>query len=214
MKKGLKVSLLMVVLMVSLSACGDSSQWKETQTTESEELTEEVSAGDLFTEPAIETLKIFGSMYSDMEFLGEPKAVTPLDKENVILNYGHFTIAEYDGLTATFSVEEDFALKPDSGLIAITLTSDSYTNSNGIRVGMSKEELMKKYFLAEEDFLSAEEGENGFYYCIRDDGILSHKIPEYDFFYPAYNLENPIAFVYLVKDERVVAILLRHMSAG
>lgn len=162
------------------------------------------------TEPAaIETLT-FGSTYKDMTSLGEPNSITPIDDESIIINKGHYVTAEYDGLTVTLSAKEDFTLTPVSNIVAITAVADTYTDSRGLKVGTSKEELMQKYSMSESDFLSGKENEEQYHI---HNNFMTHDIPAYDSFYVSDDGEIPVILIYLIKDDCINGILLRHLTA-
>lgn len=217
------IGILFLTVAVLLTACGnqtisDKNAEKTISTEEQNKKTEIADADILETaesstvEPvAIENLKIFESTYDDMLSFGEPSNVTPIDEESVVVNKGHYAIAEYEGLWITFSVEDDFSLVPTSTIVAITALSDKYTDSNGFKIGTTKEELMQKYSINDDDFLSEE---NEQMYRIKDDTLLAHDIPEYDSFYPADTGESPIILIYLIKDNCINGILLRHLTTG
>lgn len=218
------VVIFFVTAAVLLTACGNQTisdkNTEKTIYTEEQHKKTEVADTDILetaepstVEPvAIENLKIFESTYGDMSSFGEPSNVTPIDVESVVVHKGHYTIVEYEGLWITFSAEDDFSLVPTSTIVAITALSDKYTDSNGFKIGTTKEELMQKYSINDNDFFSGEENEQ--IYRIKDDMLLAHDIPEYDSFYPVDTGESPIILIYLIKDNCVNGILLRHLTAG
>lgn len=151
------------------------------------------------------------STYDKMSDLGEPNAVIPVEDESIVSNKGYYVTVEYNGLMVTLSAEKDFALTSASSIVAVTALSDTYTDSCGMKVGMSKKELMREYSLTESDFLSGKE--NAEKYRIPDTNFIAHNIPFYDSFYVAENKDTPIALIYLIKDGCINGILLRHLTA-
>lgn len=161
-------------------------------------------------ENAIENLTL-NSTYKDMESFGEPDSITPVEDEAVIANKGYYVTAEYNGLTVTLSNDDTFTLTPSSSIIAITALSNAYTDSRGLNVGTSKKELMEKYSLSENDFLSGEE--NAAIYRIPKNTFIAHTIPDYDCFYAAVTKDHPVTLIYLIKNDCINGILLRHLTA-
>lgn len=157
----------------------------------------------------------FGSKYEDLSAWGEPKAITQIKDEAVVINKGYFDVVEYDGLAATVSAGTDWILPENAAIYSLTVLSDAYTDSEGLKVGDSKEKLMKQYNLYEHELIRAGEYEEEYeeLYRIHDDGIAVHELPDYDFFYPAERGNSPIILIYLIKDDCINGILLRHLTA-
>lgn len=187
--------IILMLCMIFLTGC--SKQKEDSLVTESVVM------------PAIENIT-WESTYEALDSLGEPASITPIDDESIIINKGYYVTAEYDGLTLTLSAKDDFTIVPESSVIAVTSLSDVYIDSNGVKVGMSKEELMQKYSIRENEFLSGEE--NGEIYRIHNN-FITHNIPAYDSFYVADNGDNPVVLIYLIKDDCINGILLRHLTA-
>lgn len=198
MKKRNLVILSCLLFIFIFSGCHSREEMIGTEATESEIKT-----------AAIENLT-FDSTYEQMSVFGEPNVVTPIDEESIVINKGHYVTAEYGGLEVTLSATEDFGLTESSSVYAVTVLSETYTDSNGLKVGTSKEELMQKFSLTEDEFLSGEENEAE--YRLKNN-FIAHQIPKYDSFYPAENGESPVILIYLIKDDCVNGILLRHLTA-
>lgn len=165
--------------------------------------------------PAIGGLTV-GSMYEELSAFGEPNKITPIDDEGTLLNKGYFVTVEYDDLTATVSAGTNFILTENSGIYSLSVFSDTYTDSEGLKVGDSKDKLIREYGLYEHELIRAGEYEEEYetLYRIHDDGIAEHELPDYDYFYPAENEDSPIILIYLIKDDCINGILLRHLTAG
>lgn len=156
-----------------------------------------------------------GSRYEELSAFGEVKVITPVKDEAVVTNKGYFDVVEYEGLTATVSAGTDFILPENAAIYSLTIFSDAYTDSKGLKVGDSKEKLMREYNLYEHELISAGEYEEEYeeLYRIQDDGIAVHELPAYDFFYPADKGNSPIILIYLIKDDCINGILLRNLTA-
>lgn len=204
----LAVITLVVLLFISKNNIEpeDSEVLTESVTIEPEVLTESVTIEGL----------TFGSMYEELSMLGDPKAITPIQDEAVVMNKGYFVTAEYEGLTATLSAGTNFILTESSNIYSLTALSDAYTDSKGLKVGDSKEKLMRQYNLYEHELIRAGEYEEEYeeLYRIHNDGIAAHELPDYDFFFAADNGESPVVLIYLIRDDCINGILLRHLTAG
>lgn len=194
-----KIQYVFVLLLLTILGTGCSKEGKLEHSLTETELREE----------HIENLSL-NSTYDKMSNLGKPIALIPVEDEAILINKGYYVTVEYDGLMVTLNAEKDFNLTPSSFIVAVTALSDAYTDSYGISVGMSKKELMQQYSFSENDLMDKENAE---VYRIPDTNFISHNIPDYDSFYVAENKDTPVALIYLIKDDYINGILLRHLTA-
>lgn len=196
-----KTRYMVVLLFIIVLGAGCSSDEKQ------EKFLSDMAVKDM--DISIENLSL-NSTYDKMSNLGKPNAIIPVEDEAIIINKGYYVTVEYDGLMVTLNTEKDFDLTPSSCIVAVTALSDAYTDSYGMRVGMSKKELMQKFSFSENDLMDKENAE---VYRIPDTNFISHNIPHYDSFYVIENEDMPIALIYLIKDDYINGILLRHLTA-
>lgn len=196
-----KFRYIVVLLFVIILGAGCSNDEKQ------EEFLSDIAAKD--KDISIENLSL-NSTYDKMSNLGKPTALISVEDEAIIINKGYYVTVEYGGLMVTLNAEKDFNLTPSSCIVAVTALSDAYTDSYGMRVGMSKKELMQQFSFSENDLMDKENAE---VYRIPDTNFISHNIPVFDSFYVVENEDMPIALIYLIKDDYINGILLRHLTA-
>lgn len=163
-----KIRYIVVLLFIIVLGTGCSNDEKQ------EELLSDITVKDM--DISIENLS-FNSTYDKMSDLGKPTALIPVEDDAVIINKGYYVTVEYDGLMVTLNTEKDFDLTPSSWIVAVTALSDAYTDSYGMRVGMSKKELMQQFSFSENDLMDKENAEA---YRIPDTNFISHNIPVFD----------------------------------
>lgn len=196
-----KLRYIVILLFVIVLGTGCSNDEKQ------EEFLSDIAVQDV--DISIENLSL-NTTYDKMTNLGKPNALVPVEDEAIIINKGYYVTVEYDGLIVTLNAEKNFDLTSSSSIVAVTALSDAYTDSYGMRVGMSKEELMRQFSFSENDLMDKENAE---IYRIPDTNFISHNIPIYDSFYVIENVDVPIVLIYLIKDDYINGILLRHLTA-
>lgn len=160
----------------------------------------------------------YGDIYANMSWLGEPVSIMPVENQSVINNKGFYVGVDYTGLEVTMKSDDDFRLMPSSAIYAITITGKDVMALGFYPVGTSKLKLQQVYQLKEDDFLEknknfSDSDERVETYRIEYDGIRKHNIPEYDSFCIIHEPDNPVALIYLLKEEMVKAVLVRHLTA-
>lgn len=146
------------------------------------------------------------------QLLGQPISKTDLDNDTEML-YGHYTMLEYPGLEITFNTDKEFNIdNSKSNIIELDITSSNYKTSSGITIGSFKTVLKSIYGIT--DFFSPlDEILIG---SQRIRGFRRESVPfvDYDEYCYVHNSKEPIGLIFLIKDDRVVRILIRHLTAG
>lgn len=153
----------------------------------------------------------FGHTYKEVkEQLGEPTAIVPILDEGIVLTKGHFVILEYPGLECIMDTNLS-TLEDRRTIVELTVTGENYYTPKKLTVGSKKEELKKAYYLADEDFIDKmDENLLGRIQGLRRE---NHTVPEYEEIAVIRAAESPVVLIYLLKEDKVTAMLIRHLSA-
>ncbi len=171
---------------------------------------------DISSDFKTNNISIFDTTYEQLiKIMGKPMNVTCIQDENVITNYGYFSILSYEGVEFIINSDDGFNLA-NGIVVEIDIVNSNVSTTRGITINDTKEKVKNTYSV-EEFYPLGNKNE----YPINPIRIKSFirgkseiKIDEYDEYCYIQSKDKPIALIFLFKDNIVKRIMLRHLTAG
>ncbi|KGG80972.1 hypothetical protein Y919_03095 [Caloranaerobacter azorensis H53214] len=218
MKRNITVLVVILIILTTVIFIGNHKH-KENETFGKlvpNKYDNEKIVSDISSDFKTNNISIFDTTYEQLiKIMGKPMNVTCIQDENVITNYGYFSILSYEGVEFIINSDDGFNLA-NGIVVEIDIVNSNVSTTRGITINDTKEKVKNTYSV-EEFYPLGNKNE----YPINPIRIKSFirgkseiKIDEYDEYCYIQSKDKPIALIFLFKDNIVKRIMLRHLTAG
>ena len=218
MKKAFFVIILLATILITFIIFKNSSNFHEQKKSIANEI---INTTDKISNLSDEDFKIEGVLIFDttyeklIKIMGKPVSINKIEDKNIATDFGYFSVISYEGVEFTINSNNSYDLA-NGNVAEIDIVSPKVSTSRGITINDTLDKIKHKYPIKYiYSFKTNSEAPlhtNVIKVFKRGEKELHLK--DYDKYCFIQSNNKPIALIFLLKNNIVKRIVVRHLTAG